>query len=162
MVKELLPLLDDEPLRLVVQNDLSESADYKAVRDCLQSRYGHEGTEMEWQAKFQTRVQQRGEYLVEYAGDLRVLAGRAFPTWSNEQREMLTRNQFIQGISSPSVQVQLMKDMPKTVSEAVATARRLEAVEAPINGCKQGGMPRNLWQLQLHMCRLVGKIRFTA
>ena len=59
MVKELLPLLDDEPLRLVVQNDLSESADYKAVRDCLQSHYGHEGTEMEWQAKFQTRVHQR-------------------------------------------------------------------------------------------------------
>ena len=69
---------------------------------------------MEWQAKFQTRVQQRGESLVEYAGELRVLAGRAFPTWSNEQREMLTRNQFIQGISSPSVQVQLMKDMPNT------------------------------------------------
>ena len=48
----------------------------------------------------------------------------------NEQREMLTRNQFIQGILSPSVQVQLMKDMPKSVSDAVATARRLEAVEA--------------------------------
>ena len=47
MVKELLPLLDDEPLRLVVQNDLSESADYNAVRDCLQSRYGHEV----WNAK---------------------------------------------------------------------------------------------------------------
>ena len=43
---------------------------------------------------------------------------------------MLTRNQFIQGILSPSVQVQLMKDMPKSVSDAVATARRLEAVEA--------------------------------
>ena len=49
---------------------------------------------MEWQAKFQTRVQQRGESLVEYAGELCMLAGRAFPTWSNEQREMLTRNQF--------------------------------------------------------------------
>ena len=38
--------------------------------------------------------------------------------------------QFIQGISSPLVQVQLMKDMPKIVGEAVVTARRLEAVEA--------------------------------
>ena len=66
----------------------------------------------------------------EYAGELRVLAGRAFPTWSNEQCEMLTHNQFIQGILSPSVQVQLMKDMPKSVNDAVATARRLEAVEA--------------------------------
>ena len=119
---------------------------------------------MEWQAKFQTRVQQRGESLVEYAGELRVLAGRAFPMWSNEQREMLTRNQFIQGILSPSVQVQLMKDMPKSVSDAVATARRLEAVEAtrPINGGKREGMPRNLWQLQLRMGRLVWKIGFTA
>ena len=65
-VKELLPLLEDEPLRLVVQNDLSESADCSTVRDCLKCRYGLEGTEMEWQAKFQTQVQQRGESLVEY------------------------------------------------------------------------------------------------
>ena len=63
--------------------------------------FHNEGTEMEWQAKFQTRVQQRGESVVEYAGELRVLAGRAFPTWSNEQREMLTRNQFIQGYIHP-------------------------------------------------------------
>ena len=68
-----------------MQNDLSESVDYKAVRDCLQCRYGHEGTEMEWQAKFQTRVQQRCEPLVEYAGELRVLAGRAFPMSSNRR-----------------------------------------------------------------------------
>ena len=77
-----------------MQNDLSESADYSAVRDGLKCRYGHEGTEREWQAKFQTRVQQCGEYLVEYVGELRVLAGRAFPTWSNDQREMLIRNQL--------------------------------------------------------------------
>ena len=57
------------------------------MRDCLQSRYGHEGTEMAMQAKFQTRVQQRGESLVEHAGELRVLAGRAFPMSCNEQRE---------------------------------------------------------------------------
>ena len=50
-VKELLPLLEDEPLRLVVQNGLCESTDYAAVLDCLQCRYGHEGTELEWQVK---------------------------------------------------------------------------------------------------------------
>ena len=103
---------------------------------------------MEWQAKFQTRVQQHGESLVEYVSELRVLAGRAFPIWSNDQGEMLIRNQFIQGILSPSVQVQLMKDMPTSVNDTMATVCRLEAVEAaPINGSKQGGMPRNLWQL---------------
>eukprot|EP00731_Ephydatia_muelleri_P008580 Em0004g918a len=52
--------------RLVVQYGLSESADYAAVHECLQCRYGHDGTELEWQVKFQARVQQRDESLVEY------------------------------------------------------------------------------------------------
>eukprot|EP00731_Ephydatia_muelleri_P003480 Em0001g3480a len=109
-VKELLPLLEDEPLRLVVQYGLSESADYAAV-------------------KFQARVQQRDESLVEYIGELRMLASRAFPGWSEEQRDVLIRNQFIQGVSSSSIQVQLLKEMPKSVKDAATLARRLETVE---------------------------------
>ena len=128
-VKELLPLLEDEPFRLVVQNGLLESTDYAAVQDCLRCRYGHEGTELEWQVKLQARVQQRDESLVEYIGELRMLASRAFSGWSEEQRDVLIRNQFIQGVSSSSIQVQLIKEMPKTVKDAVALARRLEAVE---------------------------------
>eukprot|EP00731_Ephydatia_muelleri_P023738 Em0016g9a len=128
-VKELLPLLEDEPLRLVVQYGLSESADYAAVHECLQCRYGHDGTELEWQVKFQARVQQRDESLVEYIGELRMLASRAFPGWSEEQRDVLIRNQFIQGVSSSSIQVQLLKEMPKSVKDAATLARRLETVE---------------------------------
>ena len=45
-MKELLPLLEDEPFRLGVQNGLLESTDYAAVQDCLRCRYGHEGTEL--------------------------------------------------------------------------------------------------------------------
>eukprot|EP00731_Ephydatia_muelleri_P008911 Em0004g1249a len=128
-VKELLPLLEDEPLRLVVQYGLSESADYAAVHECLQCRYGHDGTELEWQVKFQARVQQRDESLVEYIGELRMLASRAFPGWSEEQCDVLIRNQFIQGVSSSSIQVQLLKEMPKSVKDAATLARRLETVE---------------------------------
>eukprot|EP00731_Ephydatia_muelleri_P036715 Em0310g4a len=128
-VKELLPLLEDEPLRLVVEYGLSESADYAAVHECLQCRYGHDGTELEWQVKFQARVQQRDESLVEYIGELRMLASRAFPGWSEEQRDVLIRNQFIQGVSSSSIQVQLLKEMPKSVKDAATLARRLETVE---------------------------------
>ena len=128
-VKELLPLLENEPLRLVVQNELSESTDYAAVLDCLQCRYGHEGTELEWQVKLQARVQQQDESLLEYIGELRMLASWAFPGWSEEQRDVLIRNQFIQGVLFYPIQVQLMKEMPKTVKNAVALACRLEAVE---------------------------------
>ena len=79
--------------------------------------------------KLQPRVQRRDESLVDYIGELRMLASRAFPGWSEEQRNVLTRNQFIQGVSSSSIHVQLMKEMPKTVKDAVTLASRLEAVE---------------------------------
>ena len=127
-MKELLPLREDEPLRLVVQYGLSKSANYAAVHECLQCCYGHDGTELEWQVKFQARVQQRDESLVEYIGELHMLSSRAFPGWSEEQREVLIRNQFIQGVSS-SIQVQLLKEMPKSVKDAVTLARRLETVK---------------------------------
>ena len=43
--------------------------------------------------------------------------------------EELARNQFIQGVASPTVQVELMKEMPDTIDAAVETAQKLEAVE---------------------------------
>ena len=58
------------------------------------------------------RTQGTGEQLVEYAGALRVLADKAYPSWSTEQRQEVLRNQFIQGIASPLVQLSLMRDMP--------------------------------------------------
>ena len=127
--KELLSLLDDEPFRLVYQNGLVETKDFKAVRDCLQLRYGKSGMGLEWQMKLQSRTQRHSESLLEFAGELRMIASKAFPDWTNAQREELVRNQFIQGVASPTVQVELMKEMPDTIDAVVETARKLEAVE---------------------------------
>ena len=56
-VKELLPLLEDEPFRVVNRMGLAGSTDVKAVKECLEQRYAPTGTELEWQLKLQTRVQ---------------------------------------------------------------------------------------------------------
>ena len=69
--------------------------------------------------KLPPRVQRQNKSLVDYIGELRMLASRAFPGWSEEQRDILIRNQFIQGVLSSSIQVQLMKEMPKTGKDAV-------------------------------------------
>ena len=45
-VKELLPLVDDEPFRAVNQMGLVGSTDYAAVKECLRLR---SGTKLEWQ-----------------------------------------------------------------------------------------------------------------
>ena len=77
--KEMLSLLVDEPFRLVYQNGLVESKDYSAVCECLTLRYGKTGMGLEWQMKLQCRVQRPGESLLDFAGELRMIASKAFP-----------------------------------------------------------------------------------
>ncbi|KAL5463883.1 hypothetical protein EMCRGX_G032831 [Ephydatia muelleri] len=100
-----LSLLDDEPFR-----------------------YGKTGMGLEWQMKLQCHVQRPGESLLGFAGELRRIASKAFSDWSNGQLEELVRNQFIQGFVSPTVQMQLMKGMPRSINDAVPVelARKLE------------------------------------
>ena len=102
--KELISLLGDEPFRVVAQLGLLESTNYKTVVETLRQQFSPKGNELEWQHRLQTRTQRSAEQLVEYAGALRVLADKAYPSWSPEQRQEVLRNQFIQGVLSPSVQ----------------------------------------------------------
>ena len=127
---ELLPLLDDEPFRVVTQQGLIDSTDYEAVISCLRTRYAPEGNELEWQFKLQSRVQKPGELLVEFSGALRVLADKAYPKWPTEQVKELLRNQFVHGIRSSSIQLELMKNLPGTMDGALQKATQLELVEA--------------------------------
>ena len=127
--KELLPLLEDEQFRTVSQLGLLGSTDYKQVRDCLQQRFAPKGNELEWQFRLQSRNQKPNEPLVEFAGELRMLADKAYPGWSGKQRQEVVRNQFMQGVTSPSIQLQLMREMPATLDQALDLARRLESVE---------------------------------
>ena len=127
--KELLPLLEDEQFRTVSQLGLLGSTDYKQVRDCLQQRFAPKGNELEWQFRLQSRNQNPNEPLVEFAGELRMLADKAYPGWSGEQRQEVVRNQFMQGVTSPSIQLQLMREMPATLDQALDLAHHLESVE---------------------------------
>ncbi|KAL5477031.1 hypothetical protein EMCRGX_G023770 [Ephydatia muelleri] len=125
---ELLSLLDDGPFRVVSQQGLINSS-YDSVVKCLRALYAPEGNELEWQRKLQDRMQKPGEQLVEFAGELRVLADRAYPRWSSEHRQEALRNQFMQGVRSSSIQLRLMKEMPPTLDDALKLASQLEAVE---------------------------------
>ena len=126
---ELLSLLDDEPFRVISQQGLVDSPSYDSVVKCLRALYAPEGNQLEWQRKLQSRMQKTGEQLVEFAGELRVLADRAYPKWSSENKQEVLRDQFMQGVRSSSVQLRLMKEMPPTLEDALKLASQLEAVE---------------------------------
>ena len=104
---------------------ISSSTDFKGVKDCLQKRFSPDGNELEWQFRVQGRVQKPEESLAEFAGELRLLAGHAYPRWSTDQQLELARYQFIQGVRLSAIQLQLMCDMPATLD----AAQKLETVE---------------------------------
>ena len=58
-----------------------------------------------------------------------MLADKAYPSWTVEQRTEILRNHFVQGISSPSVQLRLMREMPATFDDALQVAVQLQSVE---------------------------------
>ena len=129
MTKELLSLLDDESFRVINHHGLVGTEDYKALVDCLKECFDHAGNEIEWQYQLQSRRQRSGESLMEFAGALRILADKAFPEWSPEQRLQIARNQFIQGVESPSIQLVLMREHPTTLEDTLKLARQRETVE---------------------------------
>eukprot|EP00731_Ephydatia_muelleri_P003528 Em0001g3528a len=127
---ELVSLLEDEPFRIVSQLGLvSETVEYDAVKACLVSHFSPDGVELEWQAKMHVARQKAGESVLEFAGRLRVLADKGYPSWPPERRLEVARNQFIQGILSSTIQLKLLTDSPETLDDAVKLAYRLQTAE---------------------------------
>ena len=58
-----------------------------------------------------------------------MLADKAYPSWTAEQRQEILLNHFIQGLVSPSVQLCLMREMPVTFDDALQLAVQLQSVE---------------------------------
>ena len=127
--RELLSLLDDGPFRIVTQLGLVDSNDYSCVKEQLQKHYAPKGDDLEWQYRLQNRRQKSGEPLSEFVGELRMMTDKAYPEWEPKQRLEIARNQFIQGIESPSIQLVLMREKPKTLEDALALAQQHLAVE---------------------------------
>jgi len=51
-----------------------------------------------------------------------MMTDKAYPEWEPKQRLEIARDQFIQGIESPSIQLVLMREKPKTLEDALALA----------------------------------------
>ena len=77
------------------------------------------------------RVQQPGEKVTDFLGDLQILALKAYPQESNEIREHLILRRFLEGIENSQVRLDLRKnlgDADMTLDKALERALHIEAV----------------------------------
>ena len=147
--EELVALLDDDAFRVVSQSGFvsGDRVEYEEVKKCLQEQYAPKGVELEWQRKLHSAHQERPETLLEFSGRLRMLADKAYPSWSAERRLEMAREQFIHGVISSSVQMRLLRKQPESLEAALALASQWESVELAqqsLRGEKQGSQ----WRIQ--------------
>ena len=101
----------------------ADTVEYAPVNKCLQRQFSPAGVELEWQRRLHTAQQKKTESLTEFAGRLRMLADKAFPSWKAKERLEMARNQFINSVVSSSIQ-------PDTSDNAVTLAYQLESIES--------------------------------
>ena len=139
----MVALLEDDAFRVVSQSGFvsGDGVEYEEVKKCLQEQYAPKGVELEWQRKLHSAHQERPETLLEFSGRLRMLADKAYPSWSAERRLEMAREQFIHGVISPSVQMRLLRKQPESLEAALDLASQWESVELAqqsLRGEKQG------------------------
>ena len=113
--EELVSLYEDDAFRIVSQLGFigSDGVEYNAVKMCLKEQFAPRGVELEWQRKLHSAYQERQETLLEFSGRLRMLVDKAYLSWSADRRLEMACQQFVHGVSSPSIQTRLLKKGPE-------------------------------------------------
>ena len=91
----------------------------------ITEQFAPRGVELEWQRKLHSVYQERKEFL----GRLRMLVDKVYPSWSADRRLEMAHQQFVHGVSSPSIQMRLLKRGPETLEAALGLARQWESAE---------------------------------
>ena len=78
---------------------------------------------------FRLRTQGADETLLTFGNALRGLAAQAFPTMEADQRDLLTRDQFLDGLRDASVRLRVRYGTPKSLDDALRIALEISAAE---------------------------------
>ena len=125
----MVSLLDNGPFHIITRLGIVNSNKYGYLKKQLQKHYVPKGDDLEWQDQLQNSCQKSGEPLLEFVGELCMLADNAYLDWKPKQQLKIARIQFIQGVVSASIQRVLMREKQKIVEEALELAQRQLVVE---------------------------------
>ena len=114
---------------LAVLGNLAENKhnDYKALVSGLQSRFGSGHQAEIARVSFKNRVRRRDETLPELAEDIERLGRLAYPNASDEVKDSLELDQFIDAQPDDDMRSRLRQNRPKALREAVELALELES-----------------------------------
>jgi len=92
----------------------------------LDERFEPKSRQTRYQAEFQTRRKKKVEGWAEFADDLRTLAEKGFPNLSEEAREQLALQNYLQQLDQPQIAFSVKQKRPTTLDEAVTATIEME------------------------------------
>ena len=127
MATALLVSLRGSALEILRTLPVSQQQDYKLIVEALDRRYGDQYHSQLYQAQLKTRQQKSSESLQEFEADIRRLINLAYPGATEEFREQLSAQYFIDGIRDQEVQKVLRIAKFDNSREALIRAMEVEA-----------------------------------
>ena len=105
------------------------SADFGMLSEALHQRFGSPHQEELFLAQFRDRIRQQKETLSEVAYDVKRLGTLAYPGAPAEFLDRLIRDQFVEALNDPDMQIPVMQTNPATLHDALTCAQRIEALK---------------------------------
>ena len=108
---------------------LSDEAkgDFQAAMDALRNRFEPSSKRERYAAEFRLRKRKKGEQWGDFADQLRCLADKAFPTHSEDAKEVLTLDRCLGELSNANVALAVRQQRPETLEEAVSCTLEMES-----------------------------------
>ena len=134
----LLLQLDPDALEIARYLGITPATGYKEAVGKLKDHYALTETPEELREKFTQKVKESNESLEDFAGEVRVLASRAFKGIENTILETLMLKQIVDGLRNSNTRERLIVKRPATLTEAVHFARLSEMATRVARGNKTG------------------------
>ncbi len=103
------------------------AASYRETLAALDERFEPKSRQTRYQAEFQTRRKKKTEGWAEFAEDLKTLADKGFPELSEDAKQQLSLQIYMQQLDHPQVAFSVKQKRPATLDEAVAATIEMES-----------------------------------
>ena len=115
--------------------------DYKSLRNAFEKQY-LEPLEF-FRGALRKRTQRESEKVTEFLADLKLLAKKAYPDGSEENREHLVMQAFLEGLLDQNVRLEIRKEKVISLADVLERALHLDAIfmlEIPSQGRVNNGL----------------------
>lgn len=107
----------------------AEKATYSVLKNSLTVRFQPLDQAELWRTQFRSRRKGENERLLDFGMAIRTLASRAFPQMPIDQRDLLARDQFIDGLINADFRFRVRHAKPSTLDDAIKASLELETIQ---------------------------------